>query len=189
MSTQIAHAEHYEVKRPAKRARTSATRYHTPRSATTTLKNMPTEREMETAKAPECVVGVAVVWGTPAVEACSNPAELDAAMVHSVQTDNAKFLSHLIRQQGWRPSPASSNYTFGITIDETNDKTRAATSKLAMSSSTSTGQVWCVSSATPLHLALSCGSFKAAAVLLVAFPDFATQTCTVTTPTNQQLSW
>eukprot|EP00961_Rhodomonas_salina_P270019 3648042-Rhodomonas_salina.1 len=148
---------------------------------------MESERKREREKAPVCVCGVAVVWGTPTRQASCSPAELDAALLRSTQTDNPKFISHLIRDQGWRPDSARSNCNFAIIIDDAS-VTAGTTTKLEgvsgdeeqaaptnMSSSAATEQVWRVSSATPLHLALSCGSFKAAAVLLIAFPEFATQ--------------
>eukprot|EP00288_Rhodomonas_lens_P018964 CAMPEP_0177703890 /NCGR_PEP_ID=MMETSP0484_2-20121128/7910_1 /TAXON_ID=354590 /ORGANISM="Rhodomonas lens, Strain RHODO" /LENGTH=270 /DNA_ID=CAMNT_0019215269 /DNA_START=114 /DNA_END=926 /DNA_ORIENTATION=+ len=161
--------------------------YRTPKTTTPTSK-------MENVAEHKCMLGVAVVWGTPARRACASPAELDAALLRSAQTDNAKFISHLICDQGWRPTRASSCCNFGITIDRSAAARRWAkplteTHAEEAAANTSTQQVWQVSCATPLHLALSCGSFKAAAVLLVAFPEFATQTCTITTPTNQQITW
>eukprot|EP00961_Rhodomonas_salina_P158117 2128587-Rhodomonas_salina.3 len=187
MATQIAHGNGGRRERPAKRARASATTYHTPQIDSTTSKydSVESDRDMEREEEPEYVVGIAVVWGTPMRRVSCSPAELDAALLRSVQTDKPKIISFLIRAHGWRPDGARTNCSFGITIDKASAAERSAkiftgtrdgaeAPATNTSSSTSAEQVWRVSSATPLHWALSCGSFKAAAVLLVAFPEFAT---------------
>eukprot|EP00286_Rhodomonas_abbreviata_P006530 CAMPEP_0181316712 /NCGR_PEP_ID=MMETSP1101-20121128/16044_1 /TAXON_ID=46948 /ORGANISM="Rhodomonas abbreviata, Strain Caron Lab Isolate" /LENGTH=281 /DNA_ID=CAMNT_0023423983 /DNA_START=192 /DNA_END=1037 /DNA_ORIENTATION=- len=113
-----------------------------------------------------CALGKPVPRGTP-VAHCQDSDQIDIAMLRSIQVDDYESISQMIFA-GWKPVFAPS-CEFLVTISEIDE-----------------AKTWEISQATPLHYAICCGRFKAAAALLVAFPTFASMTCVVKNPSLDQ---
>jgi len=92
-------------------------------------------------------------------------------MLLHIQTDDFRSIRHMVLA-GWRPK-AARNCSFS----------------LALNKDTVSHQVWEVTDATPLHFALCCGLFQAAAVLLVAFPEHADVACRAQERSGEERHW
>eukprot|EP00961_Rhodomonas_salina_P125041 1685021-Rhodomonas_salina.2 len=89
---------------------------------------------------------------------------METAVMSSVQSDNFKFVRHMI-MSGWTYLQANDS-TFSVSINR-------------LGADRQVQEDWHVSNASPLHFAISCGSLNAAAALLVAFPELSTTVCRV----------
>jgi len=118
-----------------------------------------------------CVQGTPVVWGTPRRSIQIDDDALDFQMLLHIQTDDYRSIRHMILA-GWRPR-ALRDCNFALALNHD------AASQL----------LWEVSEATPLHFALCCGLFQAAAVLLVAFPEHADLTCVAKESSGEERKW
>jgi len=125
----------------------------------------------ESALEPGCVLGTPVVWGTPRRSVHIDEAALDLQMLLHIQSDDFCSVRNMI-MAGWRPR-AELNCNFA----------------LALNDDTASRQLWEVSAATPLHFALGCGFFQAAAVLLVAFPELANVACHALEKSGEVRHW
>lgn len=111
-------------------------------------------------------MGIPVAQGRRAWPVPQMSGTLNLAIMRSIQSDNYKFIRHMIIH-GWTPTNPSA-CSFPITINRDGEK-----------------EMWQVSQATPLHYAVCSGSLQAAAAILIAFPELAFQTCKVVTESSR----
>lgn len=106
-------------------------------------------------------MGVPLPTGHPVTIVPNLPENLDLAILRSIQTDNFKFIRHMI-MAGWKPTNPTA-CGFSITINKYGVQ-----------------EQWQVTQATPLHYAVCCASLQAATAILIAFPALASLSCKVT---------
>jgi len=107
-------------------------------------------------------MGIPLPIGQPVSRVPDQPLTLDLAIMRSIQSDNYKFIRHMI-MAGWSPT---NNTACGFSVNINRNSER---------------EVWHVRQATPLHYAVCCGALQAASALLIAFPELAFLSCKVET--------
>ncbi len=96
--------------------------------------------------------------------------EEDRAILSSIHADEYGFLREMILK-GWRPNVAQCSSLY-LSIRENG-----------------VVKQWDLCDATPLHYALCCGSFAAAAAFFIAFPHHAELCCRAQSPDGQISRW
>ncbi len=135
------------------------------RRASTHGNNSSNEEVAQTDSLPEgCALGIPVVRGDRIWPV--SPETLNFAIMRSIGADNYKFIRDII-MSGWAPTNPT-GYSFSLKIH----------SGLGT-------EEWTISQATPLHYAVCSGSLRAAAAILIAFPDFASMSCKVETSSTR----
>jgi len=116
---------------------------------------------MRDSELPEgCFEGVPVAQGRPVMWVPDGGIEL--ALMRAIKGDNYCFLRYML-VSGWVPrNPNACNFSITIECNSPQEM-----------------EYLHVKDATPLHYAICCGSLKAVAVLIIAFPELVDLSCTI----------